>query len=137
MLRDELAPRLRGLGFKGSGHAFSIPDDAHWISLGFQKSQFSDGEALRFTVNVTVANKAVWARMRQERTYLPAKPAPNTLYGDYAWSRRIGQLLPGGQDQWWELRADSPDSRTVAALVAAAVHDYVMPAITAQLEGEA
>ena len=136
MLRDELAPRLRRFGFKGSGQAFSLPADSHWIHVGFQKATWSNSDSVSFTANVTVASKAEWERMRQERTYLPAKPAPNTFYGSFVWQKRIGQLLPGGQDQWWELAPDSPEAPKVAALVAAAIHDYVLPAVRSHLAGE-
>jgi hypothetical protein len=136
MLREDLAPRLRKLGFKGSGQSYSIPSDRHWINIGFQKGTWSNSDLIAFTMNVTVADKAMWAQMRQERSYLPAKPAPNIVYGSFAWQRRIGQLLPGGQDQWWELRANSGDSERIAALVAAAVHDYVLPAIESEVAGQ-
>ena len=56
MLRDELAPRLRQLGFKGSRQAFLLPDDHRWIQIGFQKSAWSDAGSVRFTANVTVAD---------------------------------------------------------------------------------
>lgn len=137
MLRDELAPRLRQLGFKGSGQAFSIPDDERWIHIGFQKSAWSDADAVRFTANVTVASKAEWDRMRQERTHLPAKPAPNTFYGSFVWQKRIGHLLPGGEDHWWSIGSDLSEAPRVAALVAAAIHDHVLPAIRAHLEAQA
>ena len=137
MLRDELAPRLRQLGFKGSGQAFSLPDVERWITIGFQKSAWSDADSVRFTVNVTVANKAEWERMRQERTHLPAKPAPNRFYGSFVWQKRIGHLLPGGEDQWWEVASDSSEAPKVAAAVAAAIRDHVLPAIHAHLAGDA
>jgi hypothetical protein len=135
MLRDELAPRLRQLGLKGSGQAFTLPDDEHWAQIGIQKSQWSTVGAVRFTVNATVTHRDAWDEARKERTYLPRKPAPNTLYGEPAWSRRIGELLPGGQDQWWELRADARDPGAVAAAVADAIRDHVLPAMRGHLAG--
>jgi hypothetical protein len=39
MLRTEIAPRLRVLGFKGSGNSYVLPDDDRWLLVGFQKNR--------------------------------------------------------------------------------------------------
>jgi Domain of unknown function (DUF4304) len=90
MVREGLRPRLKALGFAGSRTTFTWPSQSHFAQLGMQKSQYSNRDELRFTVNVTVAEKAAWEAARTVRTYLPSTPAPNTLYGDYIWQRRIG-----------------------------------------------
>jgi hypothetical protein len=46
--------------------------------LGFQKSQFSDASAVKFTIKLKVVPKTLWATMRVERPHLPAKPSPST-----------------------------------------------------------
>jgi len=58
MLRDQIAPRLRALGFTGSGHQYVWPAAEHWASLGFQKSRRGTGTELEFTVNVSVVGRA-------------------------------------------------------------------------------
>jgi hypothetical protein len=57
MMKTQVAPALRGLGFKGSGQNYELPSPGHWAMLGFQKSAWSDASALRFTVNVLVVSR--------------------------------------------------------------------------------
>ena len=126
MVREGLRPRLKALGFKGSGSTFTWPSKSQFAQLGLQKSQFSNRDELRFTVNVTVAEKASWEAARTTRPHLPKRPAPNTLYGDYIWQRRIGKLLPSGEDTWWTISAGD-DWLPVANAVIDAVTTYALP----------
>ena len=57
MMKEEIAPALRRLGFKGSGQRYELPSPTHWALLGFQKSAYSDSPEVRFTVNVTIAGR--------------------------------------------------------------------------------
>jgi hypothetical protein len=34
MMREQVAPKLRVLGFKGSGQKFVLASDSHWALLG-------------------------------------------------------------------------------------------------------
>ena len=103
MLSEGIRPALKALGFAGSGSTFVWPSTASFAQLGIQKSQFSSRDGLKFTMNITVADKSAWEAARSARPHLPTKPAPNTFYGDYVWQRRIGKLLPGSEDKWWTL----------------------------------
>jgi hypothetical protein len=76
MLRSEVAPRLRALGFKGSGQVYTLPDEDAWVLVGFQKFTRSTADHVDFTINVTVASKAAWSEMGRERN-LPEKPSAN------------------------------------------------------------
>lgn len=58
MLRSVVAPGLRERGFRGSGQSFWLPDDRMWAQVGFQKSVSSTKDAVRFTVNLGVTDKA-------------------------------------------------------------------------------
>jgi hypothetical protein len=88
MMKTQVAPALRGLGFKGSGQNYELPVAGHWAMLGFQKSAWSDASALRFTVNVLVVSRAAWEKARSERSYVPARPTANRLWGDFETHRR-------------------------------------------------
>ena len=126
MVREGLRPSLKALGFQGSGTTFTWPSRSHFSQLGLQKSQFSDRDALRFTVNVTIADRSSWEAARTVRPYLPKKPAPSTFYGDYIWQRRIGALMPSGEDTWWTISAGD-DWRPVAEEVLGAVRTHALP----------
>jgi hypothetical protein len=128
MMKTQVAPRVRALGFKGSGQNYELPSPDHWVLLGFQKSVWSDASALRFTVNVLVVSRAAWESARTERAYLPARPTANRLWGDFAWQRRIGTLLPGRQDLWWEVEPGRPTEELVDEVLSA-IADFVLPAI--------
>jgi uncharacterized protein DUF4304 len=58
--KDALAPALRGMGFRGSGQVFTLPDEECWALLGIQKSTSSTSELLKFTLNFSVANRHLW-----------------------------------------------------------------------------
>lgn len=107
MLREQVAPRLRALGFRGSGQSYSLPSDEAWVLVGFQKFKWSDQEEVEFTLNLTVGSKAAWDEARAERPYLPQRPSANTFYGTYVWQERIGSIVGRG-DRIWKVRAARP-----------------------------
>ena len=133
MMKDQISPGLRTLGFKGSGQAFTLPDDGHFAQVGFQKSTYSDSTAVRFTINVSVIPFDAWAEARLRKPYLPAKPSPSVLYGSPFWQKRLGQLLPGGEDTWWLVHAGQ-DTTSVANEVVTAISTYVLPEMREQLD---
>lgn len=131
MLRDHLSPALRTLGFKGSGGRYELPSETHWLLLGFQKSAFSDSEAVRFTVNCKVVDKAAWASHVARETWLPKKPTPSDFTGGPEWLARLGELMQEvEEDKWWVLSAEQ-DPSCVASEVADAIRTAAMPAMLA------
>ena len=132
LLKEDIAPRLRGQGLKGSGQNFSVPSDSHWVLIGFQKSIFSDSRELKFTINLYVVNKQEWEDVRSERSYYPAKPTPTTRWG-IGWSRRIGSLLPERCDHWWSLNSTS-NLEDISNEVIEFIVKYALPAIHEQLQ---
>jgi Domain of unknown function (DUF4304) len=123
------------MGFTGSGRAFSLPDENHYAILGFQKSAYSDAAQVRFTVNVLVVSKRAWSKAREERSYMPEKPSPNTLWG-VGWGGRIGSLLPGNKDKWWRL-SDFRDIERVAAELIDSIREHVLPMMQQRLQERA
>ncbi|ETK34794.1 hypothetical protein MPTA5024_17550 [Microbispora sp. ATCC PTA-5024] len=128
MLRDDFAPALRELGLVGSGPLYRLPHDRHWALLGFQKSAFSTRELVSFTVNLSVVPKE---RERSVRG-LPFRPAASTFYGLSMWHSRIGRLLPGGHDHWWDV-GTAPDPAVVDQVLDG-VRDFALPAMRRQLD---
>lgn len=125
LMKTSFAPALRGVGLKGSGGRFELPSDKYWALLGFQKSTYSDSDALEFTVNLSVISRTVWAEQASARPHLGQRPRPSTFYGSWAEQVRIGKLTPSGEDLWWRLnRGEDPGpvaQRVVSALVDVAV----------------
>jgi hypothetical protein len=119
MLRDDIAPALRALGFKGSGSRYTLPAPESWALLGFQSSRFNTTESLTFTVNLCAVSRLVWESRRREQSHLPEKPSPGTYYGNFVWSRRLGHLMPVNEDVWWDLH-EAADAKDVAGEVVAA-----------------
>ncbi|MHB8694902.1 MAG: DUF4304 domain-containing protein [Solirubrobacteraceae bacterium] len=103
LVKGAIIPALRALGFTGSGGRYSLRADGAWALLGFQKSAYSDGNEVRFTVNLLVTSNDDWAELRAQKPYLPARPSPTTRYGDPVAQERIGQLLPEPADSWWRV----------------------------------
>jgi hypothetical protein len=42
LVKGQISPELRVLGFKGSGGRYSLPSSTCWALLSFQKSAYSD-----------------------------------------------------------------------------------------------
>ncbi|MGO8886944.1 MAG: HEAT repeat domain-containing protein [Streptosporangiaceae bacterium] len=107
MMRGQIAPALRALGFTGSAGAFRYRSGGHEGGIGFQK----DGRDVRlqrlgFTVNVGFW----WA------------------------AGRIFHLMPEpAHDTWWKLNGGEPTGPAADSVVAA-IRRYALPAIQAGLD---
>jgi hypothetical protein len=125
LMKESFAPALRAAGLKGSGGRFELPSEKYWSQLGFQKSNYSDSNALEFTVNLSVISREVWVEQASAMPHLGKKPAPSTTYGAWADQIRIGQLTTSGEDLWWSLhRGDDPgplEEQAVSTLLGLAV----------------
>jgi Domain of unknown function (DUF4304) len=129
LLRERIAPALRALGLKGSGARYRLDVPDHFAELGFQSSAGNSWEHVRFTVNLSVAERAAWEAARSARPSLPERPSPNVFYGrPLTWHKRIGGVLPGGGDHWWDLRPETDPAR-LADEVVAALRDHGLPAM--------
>ena len=132
MLKNEVAPGLRALGFRGSGQNYHLPSETHWALLGFQRA-FGDAETVHFTLNLHVVLRSAWEAERSEHPWMSVRPTATTGGWNFTWWKRIGTLTPTGQDLWWELRAGT-DTAMLAAAVLWAVEDFAMPAMREQLQ---
>lgn len=125
-MKQTFAPALRQAGLRGSAGRFELPSDQHWALLGFQKSAYSDSSEVRFTVNLAVIDRTVWAERAAAKPHLGKRPSPGILYGDWAEQIRIGALIPAGDDLWWRL-VRGQDSEPVAAAALDALRDAAVP----------
>jgi hypothetical protein len=135
MLRDQVAPQLRSLGFKGSGQNFALPSETHWALLGFQKSAWSDTNKVSFYINLTVVGREDWEKGREAWPNVPERPGANwdlsplmeSAFVGY-WHTRLGFLMPGGRGRIWTVSADD-DPRDVAEAVVAEIVEFAIPAM--------
>ncbi len=132
MVKTQLAPHLRDLGFKGSGRHYDLQCPEHWALLGLQSSRWSDSSEVTFTVNLLVVSREAWEREIVQRPFIGPKPSANTHPGVFAWWKRLGTLMPDGEDKWWPVRAGKNTSE-VAQEVLEAIEMYGLPAMHAQL----
>jgi hypothetical protein len=130
MMREQVAPALRGLGIKGSGQSFAIPSERYWALIGFQKSRRSSSAVLEFTVNLTVVSRAAWAAAFESHPWIGEKPRPNVraAMAEDEWHSRIGTLLASRRDRWWSVAADRP-TEPVAREVVDVIRDVGLPAM--------
>lgn len=126
-VRDLLSPALRELGFAGSNGDYSLRSDRCWALLSLQKSVSSTAAEVRFTVNLTVIDKAAWAEARAAWPHLPERPSSaNLSYGIGAPAERLGPLAPEATDKWWNLARDAR-SKSIADEVVAMIGRYGLP----------
>jgi hypothetical protein len=130
-MKGAFAPALRAAGLKGSGGRFELPSDKYWSQLGFQKSAYSDSSTLKFTVNLSVISREVWAEQATTKPRLGKKPAPSTWYGSWAEQVRIGQLTTSGEDLWWRLNR-SDDPKPLAEQVVSTLLELAVPWLIAK-----
>lgn len=135
LLREHLAPRLRQRQFTGSGAAWTLPSDTHWLRIGWQKSRRSTKESVEFTCNLKVISKGLWDVENTPRGRIEDIPSPNTHYG-VGWEQRLGALVPGSRgDKWWAVRPGE-DRSELADSVIATLDEYGLPAMHARLAAE-
>lgn len=134
MMREQIAPKLRALGFKGSGQKFVLTSDSHWALVGFQRSAWGSSAEGRFTINLTAVSKSAWEQSRAEHPHRGSMPQANAFEGAPAWAARIGRLMPDSRDQWWTVSAGARTD-DVAAEVIDAVESYALPELRRQIEG--
>ena len=130
-LRQEIAPRLREHGYRGSGQNFHRRFDAHWGVVNVQRSQWDWAERATFTINLGTASDLVL----EERGNDPSKPPSEPTC---QWRTRLGGLV-ANRDVWWEVRGDTDDA-SLAALsdeVGSALLNVGLPAIAAHADDKA
>ncbi|MFE6502984.1 hypothetical protein [Kitasatospora sp. NPDC057738] len=128
-LREHLAPALRALGLIGWRRTFSLPDETHWLLLGLVERPAAD--RVPFTFELSVVRRTDWSVAA-----LPGhRPDPRTRYGVETWRARIGEVLPVGEDVWWEVL---PGPRWQLPLddAVAAVHRYGLPELRRRAEAD-
>ncbi len=126
MIDATISPRLRELGLKGSGGKYELTSKTHWALLGFQKSVYSDRQAIRFTVNLVAVTREAWEHGVEEHPHWGKRTSSGgMIYGAAVPIVRIGQAA-GREDIWWEFRAVD-DIEATAAEVRADIEEFGLP----------
>ena len=135
LLRQAIAPALRAEGLRGSGAHFHIPDDRYWALVGFQRSVHSTPDEVTFTVNLRIIERETFAAWASLCEPAPAKPSPNTGYGDVPeWWVRLGHYTDSRDDVWWPVLPDAPEANgMVAGDVLDLLRRAALPAVRARL----
>ncbi|XAS72002.1 DUF4304 domain-containing protein [Micrococcaceae bacterium Sec5.1] len=120
MVRTELAPELRRLGFRGSGAQFELPSASHWLLLGIQRSTSSTADEVRFTVNLSAVDRQAWITKRETEKWMGVRPSANVL-GPVTTSMRLGVLI-WGTDTWFAIQPNR-STKDVAFEVLDAISD--------------
>lgn len=128
-LRAYIWPFLHDRGFKRSKSTFHRPVAANWQVVNFQKSVYSDRDAVRFTVNLAVGLDRLregvhdWAedkRPPEARCHL---------------RERLGRLV-SDRDVWWDVRPGL-ELASLAEAVTLALERYGLPWLDAHASDDA
>ena len=125
MVKEQISPGMRRLGFTGTAGRYELASPSHWLLVGLQKSSGSSPLGVKFTVNVCAISFTDWMRMSARQPRLGARPSAYYLHDPPARSARIGQLM-GGDDHWWRLDP-ATDPAAIAAEVLDAVSTFAVP----------
>src|SRR5262245_58044507 len=96
MLLKRLTPTLRQHGFARRRQTFFRHEHGNWGIVNFQKSMYSTGHEVRFTINLGIFSQRIGSPFRAPGGGVPSISICH-------WSQRIGRLLPDRQDHWWTI----------------------------------
>jgi hypothetical protein len=110
LLRDQVGPALRGLGYLGSGRNWRlVGPEGNAAYLNFQADRYSTPAEVGFTVNLDVWPTRSWewySRCCWGSSGAPAQKRPSNGH-PAPFSSRIGHLDPTRRtDHWWTVRAE-------------------------------
>jgi hypothetical protein len=108
MLKTTIGPSMRARSFTKARNAFRRWSGRAWQIVDFQASQFGSRNDVSFTINLGLA----YPELRTDEDAWAEGRAPSI--GSAHVQERIGRLMPGGEDHWWAVTADT----SLAALAA-------------------
>ncbi|MGH1488593.1 MAG: DUF4304 domain-containing protein [Acidimicrobiales bacterium] len=123
VIKGQLAPVLKQAGFKRSGRNWHQSHERSVVVVNVQASAFNTPEQTRFTINL-----GVWFPELAE--FQPANLQPSNRLRPTEphchFRQRVGGLLPGGLDRWWELGSVA-DVELVGVSASEALTTYGLP----------
>lgn len=127
MVRGPIAAQLGKQGFRRQRNRFGRLHAGGWQIIDFQASQFGSRDDVRFTVNLGVA----YPELRGADDTWTEKHAPAEHKAHVR--ERIGFLLAGGEDHWWELTPDT-DPRELADELIGVLSTKALPWLEARAD---
>jgi hypothetical protein len=119
IVREFVAPPLKLAKFTKTARTWHR-DLSHVVQVVNVQGSAWNGPGARFTLNVGLWFPAVTKLVRD-------KPLTSRRVPEYSCTvrRRIGALMPGGEDHWWDVAGGATD--TVGTEVRGAVEDLALP----------
>lgn len=119
-LVEDLWQALKPLGYRKRGHKFQHQTGDNVALIEFQRSQTSDGDHIKFTINLGVVSGALANRLD------PDKDINKMGVWEAHLRERIGSLLPSKDDHWWLLSA-ATDQITLGREITQCVLNTAVP----------
>src|SRR5205823_2772907 len=111
---------LKPHGFRKKGATFVKDGDDVVLIVQLQKSRSSTATHVKATVNLSAYSRSLTRALGYPLEY-PHDPRIH-------WQVRLGGVMPGGQDRWWEAREERGTSRAGEEIAQALTH-YGLPAL--------
>jgi hypothetical protein len=117
IVSTHLKPALLAKGFRKQGSTFWRDRGEVIDVMTVQKSQWNDGQAARFTVNMGVYWKRIHELLGEPVKTIPPKEYQCTI------RQRLGRLFsvtpefPNGLDHWWEVNPATDLAATASEVV--------------------
>lgn len=143
LLRAQLSPAFRAMGFKGSGLKYAIDDPNNWVKLTIIKSRGNEADDVQFWVKVVVISRKAWAAVLKKFPEQGPEPSASIDETDFgltkkvAFTKSLGELMGKTNDQGFLIMTDFPASEidAIATEIIDGVKNFALPAITKRLDG--
>jgi Domain of unknown function (DUF4304) len=133
MLRQQIAPALRKMGFKGSGNNYEMARDEYRIQIQLQRSTWSTRDSVQFDANVSVFHLPTRVLFNEENR--KARQLGKAMEGtEQVFHPRLSQMArPNTSEFAWIVRPDEP-SEPVANDFVECVRLYFLPVVEEEMQ---
>lgn len=129
LLLVDISKGLKEIGFTKKSDTFYIYKSNKWGLINLQKSKNSSNDIVSFTINIGICSNSL--RRTVDHSQIDTKPEVEKCH----WNARIGSLMTGSPDFWWQL-SNSSTLEQAAKDVIASIKDIVLPAIDKRISDE-
>lgn len=122
-----IAPFLKEKGYRKKGNTFFINPDKNYGIINFQKSQDSNKDEVKFTINFGVYSDLLGKVVDFD---YDDSEVPDVWACQ--WQVRIGDFMPNRPDFWWKIKADDDFSEIISNIVDN-IQNIILPEIDKRL----